>query len=141
MSDSGASFGGRPKFKGPGGTPGGGGEFLLGLLMAGIGAYLFLSRVQVHTSFWRFGGMDNSFGVSLMPLLFGIGILFFNGSSKLGWLLSVGGFLFIIVGVIMNLDIFFERTSLVHTLVMLGLFAGGLGLIARSLRAHKSIDA
>jgi uncharacterized protein len=34
-----------------------------------------------------------------------------------------------------NLRIYFRTTSLFDTLVMLGLLAGGLGLIARSLRA------
>jgi hypothetical protein len=33
----------------------------------------------------------NSFGLSLLPLLFGIGLLFFNGRSILGWLLLLIG--------------------------------------------------
>ncbi len=137
MTESGSSFGGKKKFEGAGGTPGGLGEFFLGLLLAGIGGYLFLQQVQVHTSYWRFGGMANSFGISLIPLLLGIGILFFNGKSVGGWVLSVGGFLFIIVGVLMNMDIYFQRTSLFNTLLMLGMLAGGLGLIARGLRPHR----
>jgi hypothetical protein len=136
MSESGGSFGGRKKFEGAGGTPGGVGEFLFGVLLAGIGGYLFLNQVQVHTSFWRFAGMDNSFGISLIPLLLGIGLLFFNGKSKIGWVLTVGGFLFIVVGIIANMDVYFHRTSLMSTLIMLGLLVGGLGLIARSLRPH-----
>jgi hypothetical protein len=35
----------------------------------------------------------------------------------------------------MNMDIYFRQTSLFNTLVMLVLLAGGLGLIARSLRS------
>jgi len=27
----------------------------------------------------------------MLPLLIGIGVLFFDGKSKLGWILSVGG--------------------------------------------------
>jgi hypothetical protein len=136
MNDSGASLGGKKKFEGPGGTPGGLGEFLLGLLLAGIGGYLFLNQVQVHTSFWRFGGLENSFGISLIPMLLGIGLLFWNGKSVAGWLLTVGGFVFIVAGVLMNMDVYFQRTSLFHTLLMLGLLAAGLGLVARSLRPH-----
>jgi hypothetical protein len=137
MSESGASLGGRKKFEGPGGTPGGLGEFVIGLVLAGIGAYLLFNQVQVHTSFWRFGGLANSFGISLIPLLLGVAVLFFNGRSVLGWVLAVGGLLFIIVGVIANMDIYFQRTSLFNTLIMLGLLAAGLGLIARSLRPHR----
>lgn len=136
MSDSGASFGGRAR-RGAGGTPGGVGEFFVGLALAGIGTYLFLDRVQVHTSFWRFAGGTSAFGVILIPLLFGIGVLFVNGRSKLGWALTIGGLGAIVVGVIGNLDIYFQRTSLVTTLVMLGMLAAGVGLIVRSLRPHR----
>jgi hypothetical protein len=138
MSETGGSFGGRPgkKIVGAGGTPGGLGEFFLGVILAGIGTYLLLNQVQVHTSFFHFGGMSNSFGITLIPVLLGIGILFFSGKSVLGWVLAGGGFLFILVGVIANMDIYFQRTSLFNTLVMLGLIAAGLGLIARSLRPH-----
>jgi ATP/ADP translocase len=42
----------------------------------------------------------------------------------------------IFVGIIANLHIYFRPTSLFNTLIMLGLLVGGLGLIARALRAH-----
>jgi hypothetical protein len=135
MSESGGSFGGQPK-RGAGGTPGGVGEFFLGVILAGIGAYLLFNQVQVHTSYWRFGGLANSFGITLIPLLLGVAMLFYNGKSKLGLLLTVGGFLFIVVGILMNMDIYFQRTSLFNTLVMLVLLAGGLGLVFKSLRPH-----
>jgi hypothetical protein len=135
MSETGGSFGGQAK-RGAGGTPGGVGEFAFGLILAGIGTYLLFNQVQVHTSFWRFGGLANSFGISLIPMLLGVAMLFFNGKSKIGWVLSVGGFLFIVVGILMNMDIYFQRTSLFNTMVMLVLLAGGLGLIFKSLRPH-----
>ena len=137
MTDSGGSFGGRKRFEGAGGTPGGMGEFFLGLVLCGIGLYLLFDRVTVHTSFWRFGGLHNSFGITLIPLLIGFGLLFFNGKSIIGWVLTLGGLLFIVVGIISNMDIYFQRTSLMNTLIMLGLLAAGLGLIARSLRPHR----
>jgi hypothetical protein len=136
MSETGGSFGGRPKFQ-PGGTPGGGGEFLLGLVMMGLGIYMVFNRVVVHTSFWRyFGSAGTSFGVTLLPLLVGIGVLTANGRSVLGWLLSSAGILLILVGVLMNLDIYFQPTSLWTTIIMFGLIAGGLGLFAKGLRPH-----
>ena len=92
MTETGASFAGRKKFEGPGGTPGGVVEVLVGLLMIGIGIYIVFDHVTVHTSFWRFfGGPGTSFGMTLLPLLGGIGVLFFNGRSMLGWVLTVGG--------------------------------------------------
>lgn len=137
MTETGASFGGRGKFEGPGGTPGGLGEALIGLVMIAVGIYMVFDRVTVHTSFWRFaGGPGASFGITMLPLLIGVGVLFFNGTSKLGWFLTVVGIAFILVGVLMNLDIYFRPTSLWATIVMFGLIAGGLGVFARGLRPH-----
>lgn len=121
--------------KGPGGTKGGSGEFLIGLALVIGAGYLVLNQVTVTTNFWRFYGYS-AFGLSLIPLLLGIGVLFFNGKSPIGWVLTLGGALIIALGVITNLQVFFQPTSLFNTLLMLGGLAAGIGLIARSLRAH-----
>ncbi len=142
MGDTGASFGGKTKhnFEGAGGTPGGVGEFLIGVVVAAIGLFMLFSHVQVHSSYWNFamfGGAGHTFGVTLIPLLFGITILFVNGKSMIGWFLAVGGLLLILTGIIMNLDIYFRGTSLISTLIMLGCIAAGFGLIVKGLRPHK----
>jgi hypothetical protein len=121
------------KFRGAGGTPGGLGEFLIGLVMIVIGGYLFTGSVTVTSGYWHVWGY-NAFGLSLIPLLFGIGLLFFDGRSVIGWLLTVGALMLIVVGIIANLQLYFSPTSLVNTFIMLGLIAGGVGLVARSLR-------
>lgn len=124
------------KFRGAGGTPGGIGEFFIGLIMAVAGAYLLTTRVVVAGNYWTFGGY-NSFGLSLLPFIIGVGILFFNGKSIVGWLLVSAGVVIIFAGIMMNLQIYFQATSLFNTIIMLVLLAGGVGLIARSLIAHS----
>jgi len=121
--------------RGAGGTPGGVGEFLAGLAMAVAGAYMLTERVTVTSGYWSLWGHD-AFGLSLLPLVVGIGLLFYNGKSVAGWLLTFAGAVIILAGVIMNLQIYFQPTSLFSTIVMLVLLAGGLGLVARSLRPH-----
>jgi len=120
-----------------GGTPGGTRTFLLGMIMAIAGGYLLFNQVQVYGGYWSWnwfgGGTGRSFGITLIPLLFGIGILFFNGRSFIGRLLTFGGALIILVGVIANLDIHFQQTSLFNTITMLVLLVGGIGLIMRSV--------
>jgi len=111
------------------------GEFLMGLVMAVAGGYLLTSRVTVTSGFWTAWGYD-TFGLSLVPFLFGIGIVFFNGRSVLGWLLLIAGAVIILAGILMNLRIYFEHTSLFNTIVMLVLLFGGIGLLARAVRAH-----
>jgi hypothetical protein len=76
----------------------------------------------------------------MLPLLIRIGVLFFDGKSKIGWILSAGGLLTILAAVLMSLSIQWAPTSLFNTLLMFGMLAGGFGLIARSLRAYPSDD-
>jgi hypothetical protein len=121
--------------QGAGGTPGGIGHFVTGVVMAAVGGYLLTQQVTVTSGYWDLFG-PHTFGLSLLPLLIGVGLLFFDGHSVLGWLLTVAGAAIILAGILMNLRIYFEPTSLYNTLAMLVLLAGGLGLVARSLRPY-----
>lgn len=122
------------EIRGAGGTSGGIGTFLAGLVMTVAGGWLFASRVVVTSGFWSLYGV-NAFGLSLLPLLAGIFLLFFDGRSVPGWLLTLCGGAIILFGIIANLQVYFQPTTLPHTLLMLGMLAGGVGMVARSLRA------
>ena len=119
-----------------GGSPGGLGSFLLGFAMVCVGGYLLTNQAQIVGSYWAFYG-SNTFGITLLPMLFGIGILFWKGRSIVGWLLTVAGALFIIAGVIANLHLYFRPTSLFNTIVMLVLLVGGVGLVARGVMPNR----
>ena len=73
--------------------------------------------------------------------MFGVGLLFWNGRSLIGWLLTAAGAIFILAGVLANLHIYFQPATLFHTLVMLVLLVGGLGLIARALSSATARPA
>jgi len=118
---------------GAGGTSGGMGAFFAGLAMAVSGGYLLTNQVTVSSGFATWFG-PHTFGLSLLPLIVGIGALFFDGKSVLGWVLTTAGVLFIALGVLVNLRVYFEPTSLFNTVIMIVLLAGGLGLVARSLK-------
>jgi uncharacterized protein len=130
--DAQLNYGRSGRLKNVGGTSGGLGSFLLGAVMMVAGGYLLLNQVTVTSGFWTFYGY-NAFGLSLIPLLFGILLLFYNGKGMLGWLLVLGGLTIIGAGILANLTIFFRPTSLFNTLIILVLFIGGIGLVARSL--------
>lgn len=121
------------KIKGPGGTSGGIYTFLMGLGMTIAGGFLFVNHVKVGYGFWHFFGR-NTQGLVLIPLIVGIGFLFFNSKSVVGWILTGAGALMIFLGVIVPLRFHFPQTSLFNLLIMLGLLVGGIGLVLRSLR-------
>ena len=101
--------------------------------MAIGGAYLLTNQVTVSSGFWGYFG-PHTFGLTLLPLMFGVGLLFFDGKSAIGWVLTGASAVIIVLGILVNLQIYFQPTSLYNTIVMLVLLAGGLGLVARSLR-------
>ena len=85
----------RRRMRDVGGTSGGLGSFLFGGAMLVLGGYLLLNQVVVTSYRWRVFGFDffgyGGFGISLIPLLIGVGMLFFNGKNPLAWLLAAAG--------------------------------------------------
>ncbi len=127
---------------GAGGTPGGVGTFLLGFALACAGAWLLTNQVTVTSEYFASAFMVpvlnfqmNTFGLSLIPFVIGIGFLFFDGRSLVGWLLTIAGLVIILAGILFSMHIFFRPTTLFNTLIMLVLLVGGVGLILRSLKA------
>lgn len=126
----------RRRYRDVGGTSGGIGSFFLGAVLVIASLYVLSTRITVTTGFMSFYGYS-SFGPTLLILLIGIGMLFFNAKSILGWLFSVGGVAFILLNIVLNLNVYFPSTSLLSAIFMFGSLAAGLGLIGKSLRSTK----
>jgi len=134
------------KMQGAGGTPGGIGSFILGFLMMCTGFYLLMQSIIVTRSFGLgmglfhfgfFGGpVTVTSGMILIPLIFGIGMVFYNCRSVLGWALAIGSLAALVAGVLMNLQLTIRTMTLFDLLTILVLFIGGIGLFIRSLRSH-----
>lgn len=129
---------------GAGGTPGGAGRFFLGLGMMIAGGYLFLSSIRVYHLFnfgyslFNFGGVHLTTGMTLIPMILGIAMIFYNASNPFGWLLGIGSLVAICVGVIASVQFSFASMSLLDLLIILVLFVGGAGLFLSSLRSANS---
>ena len=127
--------------QGAGGTSGGLGQFFIGLMMMCGGFYLLFNAIHVSSSFgfsarlYSFGsGMNLTTGMILIPLMIGIGIIFFNSRNVLGWLLAAGSLVALLFGVISSLRFGFRTMSAFDLITILVLAIGGLGLFLRSLR-------
>lgn len=129
---------------GAGGTQGGTKEFLIGLIMMCGGIYLLLSSIVVSSNFglayplygfsvWGSPHAVTS-GAVLIPFLFGVGLIFYNGKSLSGWLLAVGSLTALVFGVIASLNFTLRVMSAFELILILVLAAGGLGLFLKSLR-------
>jgi energy-coupling factor transporter transmembrane protein EcfT len=128
---------------GAGGTKGGIGEFLIGFFMMCGGFYLLLNSIVVSSSFGLgvqlygfsfWGGLHSiTTGFVLIPFMFGVALIFYNGKSIPGWLLAVGSVAALIFGVITSLNFSFRSMSAFDLLTILVLAMGGLGLFVKSL--------
>jgi hypothetical protein len=130
--------------RGAGGTEGGIGRFFLGLIMMIGGGYLFLNNIQVTTGFgvgyrlWSAWGIGITSGMVLIPFIFGIGMIFYNGRNWLGWLLAAGSIVMLAFGVISQTRFHFHNMSAFDLITILVLLVGGIGLFFSSLRGSSS---
>lgn len=120
-----------------GGTSGGLGEFLIGLLLMIVGFYMIFTNTIVYTSFWSMSGYS-LLGPLIILFMVGLVFLFVDGHSWLGRLICGGSLLAMVIGIIMNLRFYFKGITLLSALIMFGLPAVGLGLLIRSLKAHDT---
>jgi hypothetical protein len=125
---------------GAGGSDGGTGQFLIGLIMMIGGGYLLLNGIMVRPNFgfgarvFGIGGVPITSGMILIPMMFGIGLIFYNSRNWLGWILAGGSLIALIFGVIASTTLQFAQMSVFDLIVILILLVGGLGLFLRSLR-------
>jgi hypothetical protein len=118
------------------------GRFFIGLFMAVAGVYLFTNQVRVGTLYgsWHYSmwGMEvTPFGITLLPFIIGVVLVFFDTRSRLGWALAGISLVAIFVGIIASLQVYFRSTSLYVALGILVLIAGGLGLMLRAVRSAR----
>ena len=132
----------------PGGTEGGTAPFIagLGLTLTALGLYLLFDSVHVVSggtgliSQWLIGNSggweSTSRGIIFVPLLLGVGLLFYDAKTRIGWGLMWVGLAVIIVEILSRLQFMFSmKTS--HLLLILGMTAAGIGLMLRGLREDK----
>ncbi len=114
-------------------------QLFLGIIMLGLGLFLFSKRVIVHNSWyaWRIGGFNLSSGLVTVPLIIGIIWQFYNSKSVIPKIIITFGVIFIIATIIMSIKISFMTTSMFDYIIIVGLAAAGSGLLLKTLFRKK----
>lgn len=110
-------------------------NFFLGLILLAAGIFLVFQNTRVMASWhvWRVGGIGVPSGAVAVPLLIGIGMLFYNAKSIIGWLLTIIGVVLLLVSIIFSIKIVFTTTSLFIYVLMFGAILAGTGLLLKAL--------
>jgi hypothetical protein len=133
--------------RGAGGTQGGVGRFFMGLVMMVAGGYLFLKSIHVDYGFgmgyaiYTLGGVSITGGMVLIPLVFGVGMIFFNARNVVGWILAAGSCIMLFFGIIASIRFNLGRMTAFELLTIIVLLVGGIGLFLSSLRNTGSPDS
>lgn len=112
-------------------------QFFLGFLLFGGGVYWALNSFTVTSTwgsgYWSIFGVDMPAGVMLLPLLLGIGMMFFMKRKIIGGMVTALGGLIILISLITSLRFHAVRATLYVYLLMFGMIAAGAGLLIRVL--------
>ena len=110
----------------------------VGLLLTGL--LMFFNHVHVGTGMLAilgFGG--GGFGLLLIPLMVGIGWIFYDNKNKWGWLITACSVGVIIFAVLSSLVVSFPQLSLLGLVMLLLPLAGGSALLLKSMGGPKAI--
>ena len=108
-----------------------------GLLL--LGCFLVLNHVQVGSGFMAwFGFHAAGFGLTIIPLMLGIGILLYDYKNRLGWIVTIASLALIFFAVLSQLVMTFPSISLLGLVIMFLPFAAGGALIARGFKIRRS---
>lgn len=110
-------------------------SLILGSLLMLFGIFSLIKNTVVYTPIFFGNSLSGgaNFAASSILLLLGIGIIFINKKSLLGYLFIILGFSIIIISIFFSLKMRFLPTSLSNTLLIFGSIIGGVSLVIKSV--------
>lgn len=115
---------------------------IMGMILLGLGIFLVFQNTYVTTDWgwYRIGGFQLPSGTIVLPLLAGIGMLFYNSKSVAAWVVTGIGVLAVLVTMLISVRLRFAPTSLFNYILMFGCIGAGLGLITRYAAARRRVN-
>lgn len=114
-------------------------KFFIGLVMLAVGLFMIFQNITVSSSwgmggyFYHIGNFGISNGMIMLPIIIGIGMLFFMRKRIFGWIVLAIGVAFVLFTVLATTHITWRTTSAYVFVIMFGMTAAGAGLVLREL--------
>ena len=115
-------------------------QLFSGIVLLLIGLLMLFQHVRVGTGALAFLGLGSGgFGFVLLPLLVGIGWIFYNPKNKIAWFVTAFALVLIFFSILSSLIMYFPTMSLMSTLIMLLPLSFGVVMILKGLGGPKAI--
>ena len=114
-------------------------KFFIGLVMLAVGLFMIFQNITVSSSwgrggyFYHIGNFGISNGMIMLPIIIGIGMLFFMRKRIFGWIVLAIGVAFVLFTVLATTHITWRTPSAYVFVIMFGMTAAGAGLVLREL--------
>ena len=129
--------------RGSGGTEGGIGKYFIGMFLAILAAYLFFDSVRVSTAgsgiftgYFHHYWLTTSMGIVFVPFFASLVALFYDAKMRWAWWLLYAGVAIIAIEILSRIR-FLMYVKTTHLMLMIAMFAAGIGLILNSYRENK----
>jgi uncharacterized membrane-anchored protein len=111
----------------------------IGLILLGL--ILVFQHVRVGSGLMAMLGMGSGgFAILFLPLMIGIGMMFYDSKNKWGWIITSLSCLFLILATMATLTITFPGVNLLTMIVMFLPFALGGALLVKGLGGAKGVE-
>lgn len=116
-------------------------KYFGGMALVTLGLFLLFQHVKLTTG-WGFWGMSATHGIGLLlvPLIFGIGWIFYNAKNIWGWIITAVTVVTMIFAVLSSLRLQFDQMSMLGVVFMLLPFAFGFALILQGIGGPKGLQ-
>ena len=114
-------------------------KFFIGLVLLAVGLFMIFQNTTVSSSwgmggyFYHIGGFGISNGMIMLPIIVGIGMLFFMKKRIYGWIVLAIGIAFVLFTIFATTHIHWRTTSAYVFVIMFGMTAAGAGLVLREI--------
>lgn len=116
-------------------------QMLAGCSLIGVGVLMVLNHIKIGTgvmSMLGFGG--GGAGFLILPIIIGIGVMFYDYKNKWGWLLTGGGFVVLLFVLLSQLTMYFAHISMLGFILMFLPLAIGGAMLAKGMKIRNQLD-
>lgn len=112
-----------------------------GLGLIGIGILMMFQHVTVGSGVMGMLGFGSGgFGLLLVPLMFGIGWMFYDSKARAGWAITAGSVALIFFSILSSLRMNFANIPLLSMIMILLPFAVGGALLLKGMGGPKGVQ-